>query len=288
MGYAHINNLYKEQTILLFRECWALEKIHGTSASVRWGNERVHLSSGGESHERFRSIFDTMALAERFRALGHASITVHGEAYGGKQQRQAWRYGPRLRFVAFDVRIGDFWLNVPDAADVVNKLGLEFVHFERCSTDLAALDAQRDAPSVQAVRNGVFGVQPREGVVLRPLIETYFKTGDRICAKHKRDEERETHAPRKVVDPAQLEVLTKADAIAIEWVTEARLAHVLDKLPATIGMEGTRDVLAAMLEDVVREGHGEFVDSREARQAIKRRTAMLFKAWLDQRPREHA
>ncbi len=35
MGYLHIDNLYKNQTIRLFRECYALEKVHGTSAHVR-------------------------------------------------------------------------------------------------------------------------------------------------------------------------------------------------------------------------------------------------------------
>ena len=29
MGYAHIENLYKCQDILMFRECYATEKIHG-------------------------------------------------------------------------------------------------------------------------------------------------------------------------------------------------------------------------------------------------------------------
>jgi intein/homing endonuclease len=29
MGYQHIENLYKNQTIFLFKECYALEKIHG-------------------------------------------------------------------------------------------------------------------------------------------------------------------------------------------------------------------------------------------------------------------
>lgn len=28
MGYLHIDNLYKAQEILLFRTCYALEKIH--------------------------------------------------------------------------------------------------------------------------------------------------------------------------------------------------------------------------------------------------------------------
>ena len=36
MGYAHIENLYKNQTILLFRRCWALEKVHGTSAHITY------------------------------------------------------------------------------------------------------------------------------------------------------------------------------------------------------------------------------------------------------------
>ena len=38
MGYLHIENLYRPiaQSILLFREVYALEKIHGTSAHVGW------------------------------------------------------------------------------------------------------------------------------------------------------------------------------------------------------------------------------------------------------------
>jgi len=32
MGYLNIDNLYKAQEVLMFRECYAMEKIHGTSA----------------------------------------------------------------------------------------------------------------------------------------------------------------------------------------------------------------------------------------------------------------
>lgn len=278
MGYASISNLYKDQTILLFRECWAMEKIHGTSASVRWSDGKVWFSPGGESATRFRALFDEAALVEAFTKLGHATVIVHGEAYGGSQQKQSWRYGPNPKFIGFDVQIGELWLPVPEAADLVAKLGLEFVHYEKSSTDLAALDALRDALSTQAKRNGVEGDQPREGVVLRPLIGVRFETGERIVAKHKRDDERETATPRKVVDPAQMEVLTKASAIAIEWVTDTRLEHVLDKLPQGIGIEKTGDVIKAMTEDVVREGAREFVDTKEARQAIGQRARELFHA----------
>ena len=204
MGYLHIQNLYKDQTILMFRECYALEKIHGTSAHVSWNEGRLGFFSGGEPYERFKKLFDEPALTAAFERLGHPKIIVYGEAYGGKQQGQSHRYGPALKFVAFDVQIGEHWLIIPSAADIVETLGLEFVHYAKVSTDLAALDAERDAPSVQAVRNGVAGAQTREGIVLHPLIELTGRTGERIVAKHKRDEERETATPRPFLSLAPM------------------------------------------------------------------------------------
>ena len=44
MGYQHIDNLYKNQSILMFRECYALEKIHGC---LKRGT-RVLLANGTE------------------------------------------------------------------------------------------------------------------------------------------------------------------------------------------------------------------------------------------------
>jgi len=255
-----------------------MEKIHGTSAHISWKEGKLHFSSGGESHNKFVSLFEEVALVAAFEAMGHPEVVVFGEAYGGNQQGQSWRYGPNSKFIAFEVKVGDSWLSVPSADDVAKKLSLEFVHYVKISTDLAAIDAERDAPSEQARRNGVVGDQPREGVVLRPLVEVTLNDGERVMAKHKRDAERETTKIRKVVDPSQLEVLTKATEIAEEWVTPTRLQHVLDKLPQGIGIEKTGDVIAAMIEDVIREAKGEIVDSKEARKAIGQKSAQLFKA----------
>jgi hypothetical protein len=261
----------------MFRECFAMEKIHGTSAHIAWRDGSVHFSSGGEKYQRFVKLFDEAKLQELFVDIGHPIVTVYGEAYGGSQQAQKWRYGEALRFIAFEVEIGDVFLAVPQAHDVCVKLGINFVHYVKVSTDLAVLDAERDAPSEQARRNGIEGDKPREGVVLRPLVELHDNTGDRIIVKHKRDEERETATPRKVADPARLQVLTRATEIADEWVTPTRLAHVLDKLGPDVGIERMRDIIAAMTEDVLREGAGEIVDSREARAAIGKKTADVFK-----------
>lgn len=282
MGYMHIQNLYKDRGILLFRECYALEKLHGTSAHIRWADGQVHFFNGGEKRERFIALFDEAALRAAFEALGHPTVIVYGEAYGGSQQGMSKRYGPALKFAAFEVQIGASWLTVPQAHDVATKLGLEFVDYVRCSTDLPVLDAERDKPSTQAKRNGVEGDQPREGVVLRPIVEVTRNDGQRIMAKHKRPEENETKSPRPV-DAAKLEVLEKAEAIAEEWVTPTRLEHVIQHLTVDgvePNIDRTRDVLNAMVDDVLREGAGEIVDSREARAAICRKAAELFKARL--------
>jgi hypothetical protein len=281
MGYLHIDNLYKNQTILMFRECYALEKIHGTSAHIQWSNDHLTLFSGGEKHDKFAALFNENDLIESFNKLGYSKIVIYGEAYGGKQQGQSWRYGKDLKFVAFDVKINDIWLAVPNAHKVSENLGFEFVHYTKGPTDLSFLDAERDAPSQQAIRNGIEGDQPREGVVLRPVIEFITNDGSRVISKHKRDQERETKTPRKVADPSKLQVLENARAIAEEWVTPTRLYHVLDKLIGqNINITRTPDVISAMIEDVLREGSLEIVDSKEARSAIGNKTALLFKQQL--------
>ena len=299
MGYCHIQNLYKDQTILMFRECYALEKIHGTSAHLSFsrsgaGAVAVSFSPGGADAGQFRALFDAATLMVKYAEHGASDLIVYGEAYGGRRQGQSWRYGKELRFVAFDVKIvgwvaagsplSDTWLDVPAADALVVALGLEFVHYARVGTDLVSLDRERDEPSTQSARNGVEGgPHRREGVVLRPLREAFIG-GERVIAKHKRDEERETTTPRQVVSAERTKVLEDAQAIADEWVTEMRLTHVLQRVEAekrgtTLGPVGMGDagkVILVMVEDVLREGAGELVDSREARAAIGRRTAILL------------
>lgn len=279
MGYLHIDNLYKDQTILRFKECYALEKIHGTSANISLANDTLNLFSGGESYESFAQLFDKQTLKEKLSELKIDKIHIYGEAYGGKQQGMRATYGDTLKFVVFDIKIGDVWLDVPNAEMIAKGLGLEFVHYERVSTELEELDRQRDRDSVQAIRNGIGDGKKMEGVVLRPIVEMQNKMGERIIAKHKRDKFKETKTPRKV-DEQDFRVIEDAKAIAEEWVTDMRLQHILDKLPQGIGIESIKVVIDAMVEDVYREGKGEIVESREATKYIGSRAAILFKRKL--------
>lgn len=288
MSYLHIDNLYKAQEILAFKTCFAMEKIHGTSAHVSWTDGSVRLSSGGESASRFALLFDVEALTAKFaeRFLPTDKVTVYGEAYGGKQQRMSKTYGAELKFVAFEVKVGDAWLSVPQAFEFVSFLGLEFVDFAEIPTTIEAIDAERDKPSTQAVRNGIEESKIREGIVLRPPFECVLNNGKRVIAKHKREEFAERGSPKLAdLDPAKRELMDNAQAIAVEWVTPMRLMHVIDRLISErenkeAEIKDTGKIIELMIEDVTREAEGEIVNSQPVRKAIGAHAAKMFKQHL--------
>lgn len=286
MSYMHIDNLYKSQEILLFKQCYALEKIHGTSAHIAWKQGKVNFSSGGENHDRFMTLFDQEALTAKFtEKFGLEEVTIFGEAYGGKQQGMRKTYGENLKFVAFEVKIGDRWLSVPHAEGITIGMGLEFVPYSLISTTIEAIDAERDKPSVQAVRNGITEEKLREGIVLRPLIEVTLNNDKRIIAKHKRAEFAERGGTVEL-DPTKREVLEKADSIALEWVTPMRLEHVIDTMISTrdnkeLELKDIPILVPMMWEDVCREASGEIKESNPARKAVGARTVKLYKERLE-------
>ena len=278
MGYLHIENLYKNKTIFLFKECYALEKIHGTSTHITWNckDKTIRFFSGGERNDKFVALFNESFLKEKFIELyDNFSVTIYGEAYGGTQQAMAHTYGDKLKFIGFDVKINDMWMCVPKAEKICSKFNIEFVPYNKILTDITAIEFEKFRPSVQAERNGCGSDKMREGIVLRPL-EECIMNGKRVISKYRRDEFRETATPRPV-DIEEFKVLSEAEEIADEWVTELRLNHVLGKLPTDIDIKSTKIVIEAMVEDVYREAKEEIIESIEVTKAIGTRTSLLFR-----------
>lgn len=292
MGYRHINNLSKNSAILIFKQCYATEKIHGTSAHIKYNSEIDNLTffSGGANHQTFVELFDKQALLEVFRtnAIDHPDkkiITIYGEAYGGKIQKMKTTYGDKLKFIAFEVSIDGWFVNVKQAHDFVNKFGLEFVPYEIIDCTPEALEKARMAESIQAIRNGCGPGKKREGIVLRPLQEFIDVNGGRIIAKYKQPDFEERATAPRIQTEEEKQVLAEAQAIADEWVVPNRLDHVLDHLIAdgTIDkpdMKWTNKIIIAMIEDVIREAGDEIIDSKPARKAISKKTAVLLKNYL--------
>jgi len=286
MGYIGIDNLYKNQDILMFKKCYALEKIHGSSARIIWKEKKLRFLSGGARYNQFVQIFDQENLAKNFEEkFGAEEIHIYGEAYGGKMQGMSHIYGKELKFIAFEVRIGKAWLSVPQAENVVKTLNLEFVDYTIIPATAEAIEEETLKESVQAVRNGLGHGLTREGVVLRPLIEVRKNNDDRIIAKNKHPDFQERAKQPKIVDVAKMKVLKEAQAIADEWVVPMRLEHVLQEISITIPREDISTnhiplIIKTMISDVYKEAKGEIKESRAAESAIGKKTAKLFLSFL--------
>ncbi len=281
MAYQHIENLYCNQDILLFKECYVSEKIHGTSAHIRWQDNQIHFFSGGEKHQKFSNLFNIPELKEKFQALNIDKFVIYGEAYGGKQQGMRKTYGDDLKFIVFEVKIGDCWLDMYSADKFASALRFEFVWYTRTNTDIETLDIYRNQSSVQARRNSpvLFSVAKSEGIVIRPIIEVTKNNGQRIIAKHKRADFSETKTPMEV-NKADLEVLSRIKDICIEWVTENRLSNILSHIEGELEIEMIPRLINLMVEDVLREGEREIVKSKQLVKAISRETALMVKRRL--------
>lgn len=274
----------------MFKRCYALLKLDGTSCHISFNHHGLRFFTGCIKQATFEALFNKEELEGKFNELGYyknpavttsTPITIFGEGFGGKVQGLSKRYGPDVRFCAFDVKVGDVWLSVPDAHDVCNKLGIEFVHYVECSTDLLELDRERDRDDEWALRNG-YGNHPSEGIVIRPLKEFTTNDGRRVIAKHKKPESRETKTERKVVDPAHQLILDDAEQIASEYVVFERLKHVLQKVAVPLDTCNIPVIIKGMIEDVRLEAH-DIVWSKEAEKAIGKHTAMLIKRALSEK-----
>jgi hypothetical protein len=304
LGYASIENLYRSQQVLNFPETYCLEKINGCSAWLVFTREvsdytdnhgvkttgNFHYHGGNLKGPQLKATMPADVEARLAEVPGQ-NITIYGEAYGGNIQKCADRYGPTVKFCCFDVFVDGKWLTVPEAEKVALSLGLEFVHYVRIPTKLSEIDFWRDATSEQAIRNGITTRDGawvrREGVVLRTINEELDHRGNRIIAKHKRAEERETKTERKV-DTAKLEMLKEARAIAEEWVTSTRLVgHILPKIPGEpiVDMTRTKEVISAMLKDIEKESVGEIEWSLAVNAEIGKRTAQLLKQHFEEKLR---
>ena len=296
VGYLHINNLAKDDKVLLFKEVWATEKVHGTSAHVSWNpdQQRIVYFSGGASAENFRALFDE-AFEERFMKLVDQNgkdieVVVYGEAYGGKMQGMRLTYGNELRFIAFEVRVGCRWLSFDKVREIAKDLGLEVVPGKVIPATEEALTEYRNSPSEVAVLRGCqdnadrFGNKPplREGIVIRPLVEMRTNGNSRVMAKFKNPcfSERESRKDADFPSERKQEVL-RAEAAAKDFTTETRLEHVLDALGLKEPtLQDTPKVIKGMVEDILREGAGEVEDSKTLRREIGRISVKLFRQKL--------
>jgi hypothetical protein len=291
MGYLKITNLYRRpEYIKLFKTVYCMEKVHGTSAHITFTRDtnqdgsfedKLIIFSGGADHMAFSTLFNKKELLEIYSGgtLAGKTVTIFGEAYGGKMQGMNATYGKQLRFIAFEVNIDDKWLEVPDAEGMAKRFGQEFIWWTECENTLENLTKYRDQDSQLALLRGCGPGKMAEGIITKPFFECYDKQGGRWILKYKREDFAEVKTPREIDPEAKMNIL-RGQAVADEFVTEMRLRHILDKNPYST-LQDIPKVIQLMVDDIAAECEGEYIASSVVMKAIGGKTVMFYKKFLE-------
>ena len=296
MGYRKITNLSETHPVLLFKEIYCLEKIHGTSAHISFkkaeGKWSIEVMPGGIKITSFmhmlnkRYSLDTdvlQAVIKHYENTGVDELIVYGEGYGGSCQKMSSTYGD-LNFIAFEVcKIVDgreFWYGVEDAARLLEIIKLPFVYFDKGPSTIEWITSQRDRPSEQAKRNGQGENKESEGVVIRGPVELFDNYGGRMMAKFRKLKFGETNETEEKA-ALSTEAVNDANSVADKFVVENRLDHVLSKLAVAIPeitIKHTGTVIKAMVADIFTEEGKTLEWSDAVERAITKKTSEMFRA----------
>lgn len=162
------------------------EKIDGTNVRVCWDGYRVSFMGRtdkakipGHLLSRLEEIFGGESKEELFeQTFGKKNVILFGEGYGKKIQKGGELYGD-VNFRLFDVYVDGYWL-VQDAVDGISTVfGIETAPFMFRGTLEDGVRFIKTHP-MSKLRDAEM-----EGIVGRPMVQMFSRTGERIMVKIK-------------------------------------------------------------------------------------------------------
>jgi hypothetical protein len=165
------------------------EKIDGTNIRVMWLEKEEHtleITFGGRTDnanmqpnlfERLTEMFTKRY--DLFPTMFKEPVCLYGEGFGAGTYKGGGRYSATPNFALFDVKIGDWWLERANVADIAQKLDLVVAPFLGAGTLPQMIDYVRGG------FNSVWGDFPAEGIVAQPAVPLVNRHGKRIITKLK-------------------------------------------------------------------------------------------------------
>jgi hypothetical protein len=175
----------REFEFLQYNEWEFTEKVDGT-------NIRVYLAEGtimfgGRTDKAQIPPLLLASLQETFnsdflaRVDTTQPVTLYGEGYGPKIQ-SGEKYGDTPRFVLFDVKIGDWWLESDSVRNFAATLDIPVVPMLGSGT---LHDAVWMVSHPEKYLKSEWGDFIPEGIVARPVVQLFDRKGERIITKIK-------------------------------------------------------------------------------------------------------
>jgi hypothetical protein len=164
------------------------EKIDGTNIRIFWDGEKITFRGRTDKAQLPVHLFDKLnAIFQNDRMIGlfqenfsDTPACIYGEGYGNRIQKIGSSYiKDGVDFVAFDIRIGEWWLKREDVEKLCYKLFLDFVPIIGHGTLEEGIDL---------VKSGItsrWGDFLAEGIIAKPEVDILCRSAKRIITKIK-------------------------------------------------------------------------------------------------------
>lgn len=169
------------------------EKIDGTNIRIMFRNiDTLELTFGGKTDNAqmptklVNWLNNTLDVDDFIDVFGATEgVCLYGEGYGAGIQRGGGNYSPDQKFILFDIKIGDFWLERKNVEDIAGKLGLDVVPLTNIETLETMIEAVARLANTDFMPPSAIGKALPEGYVGTPVVPLFARNGDRIITKIK-------------------------------------------------------------------------------------------------------
>lgn len=165
------------------------EKLDGTNIRAMYDGERITFGGKTDNASIPAKLLNNLnafflPLKDKFKEIFKTeegivcNVCLYGEGIGLGIQ-SGGNYSADQKFVLFDIKIGEWWLQRKDVEDIANKLGLEVA-------PIIGTGTLADATALAKLGiKSTYGNFQAEGIVARPIIELFTHGGHRIITKIK-------------------------------------------------------------------------------------------------------
>lgn len=168
--------------------CSYKKEVHGKTNNANMRQDEVELLWNICDKESLIKAFTYERTAPEYPdgkdfVLPEVECVIFGETYGRGMQKNGNRYcKDHLKFICFDIRVGNIWLRRPAVEDICDKLGIDVVPNLGLMTLDEAIDLVKNGFKSKVAEDQTLDA---EGVVLRAPLGMLDRLGNRIITKIK-------------------------------------------------------------------------------------------------------